>query len=202
VKDFLERLDALHADVLEQEAALGGLAEALALEAERLHRRDQVRRLSALRAMVQDKVSLLQEAEAEAHLRFSEGKLLDGVFQFAIGGLTAALRQAHEHPLSTAARRAKEALSQSALFGRVVVLVGPGGVPDGVAVVSLSALAREARRAEAEAEEALRRKGFLVLTPQAFTKGLDLLVQGVLGGVVALPVPADRLRSAGARNQS
>ena len=199
---LLEGLEAWHGEAVEQLTALEGLAEALALGAERLHRRDQARRLSTLRATVQEKVSLLEEAEVEDQRRFEEGKLLDGVLQFAIGGLAAALRRSSQHPLSAAARRAREALSQSAPFGRVVVLVGPGGVPDGVAVVSLSELAREARRTEAEAEGALRRKGFVVLTPQAFTKGLDLLVQEVLGGVAALPVPADHLRSVGARNQS
>jgi len=199
---FVERLTALHVEALEQEAALDGLAKALVLGAEQLHRRDQVRCLSTLRATVQEKVRSLQDGEAEAHLRFSEGRLLDGAFKFAIGGLTAALRQTSEHPLSAATRQAKKALSQSAPFGGVVVAIGPGGVPDDVAVVSLSKRARESWRMEAEEEEALRRNGSVVLTPRIFIKRLDLLTQEVLQGVIALPIPADRLRGPGASAQS
>jgi len=72
-------------------------------------------------------------------------------------------------------------------------VIGPGGVPDDVNVISLSRWARESGRSEARIEAALKAKGYRLMTSQDFSRFMEELESRVLGEMVALPVATSSL---------
>ena len=188
-----DHLEALRRRVRTQVEALGVLQDALAKEAEHLHRQDQARRLRALTSEVMREVEGIRRAEADARHIFSEVRLFSGLAGFAFGTIGAAAAGSREHPLSVGARVAKICVGGTQPYGRVLVAVGPGGVPDDVDVVPVSRWARELHRGEAEIEAALKAKGYSAMTPEAFSGVTAELEDRVLGGTLALQAAPTRL---------
>jgi hypothetical protein len=169
-------------------AAVNDLAHALDSEAVHLQRLDQAASLRSLRARVESEVAGLQHVETLQHVSSVKGKLVASGLSFALGGLAAALLRPEANPLPFAARLAGDALSDREPYGRVVVAIGPGGVPDDVRAVSVSGLARELGQPEAGVLAALSRAGYLVFNPQAFYGALQELEEKALRGSLTLPV--------------
>ena len=195
VRRCSEQLDAMHQRVAAQIEALEPLAEAFGQEAERMARHAQVLRLGRLREEIEREVASQVRSESAASIGFSQGKLLVGGISFGLGSLAAALRGSQEHPLLAGARWAAETLEGKAPFGRVMVAIGSGGVPDGAKVVCISRLARESGKSEAQIESSLQREEYMLFLPEEFAAMMEELQRRVRDGAIALPVAANQLPS-------
>lgn len=173
------RLEALRCRLAEQNDAA---------EADYLSRRDQARRLRDLRCQVTQEVEYVQHKESVAAYTFSQSKLISGLVNFGLGALGAALAGSRKHPLSVGAQMAKSEFERRQPYGTVLVAVRRNGVHDEVHVISLSRLARESGRPEAEVKAVLEAQGYLLMTPKTFSRVMDGLEDGVLSGTRALPV--------------
>jgi len=78
-------------------------------------------------------------------------------------------------------------------FGTVMVCVGPKGLPDAVRVTSISQLARESHRSEAEIMKKLQDDGYLLFSEEAFSLLIERLIGAVRGGKLGLPVSRDKV---------
>ncbi len=76
---------------------------------------------------------------------------------------------------------------QATPFGRVLVAVGPEGVPDGLRVFNISGLARSAGTPESSVEKEIAAQGNVLLTQEAFAQLLAWLRTEVLAGRIGLP---------------
>ncbi len=72
-------------------------------------------------------------------------------------------------------------------FGRVLVVVGPKGVPDGLKVLNISSMARAEGTSELVVENRLASQGNLLLTPKDFEQRMAWLGSEVLAGRIGLP---------------
>ncbi len=183
-----QRLEALRCLLAEQMDALAALKEVFALEAAHIHRHDQAGHLRDLRSKVIEEVEYVRQMESSAHYAFNKATLIRGLVKFGLGALVAALARSPEHPLSVGARLAKDDFERAEPYGTVLLVVESGGLLDKVTVVSLSRLARESGRPEAEIEAALKARGYLLVTPQDFSEVVDDLEDRVLRGILDLPV--------------
>ncbi len=187
-------VEALCRQAREQAAALEPLGDIFAKEAKRLVRYDQAVYLHSLRTRVLSEVNNIQRMEAAASYGFTKVTLITGMTKLALGGLAAAVVR-NRHALSVGAYLAESDLTRTAPFGNVMVAVGHGGLPDDAEVISLSRLARESDRLESDIEAALQTHGYLLMTPEAFSRVLAELGRRVLDGSLSLPVTSDQLSS-------
>ena len=93
-----------------------------------------------------------------------------------------------KHALSVGAQWAKSEFEKRRPYGTVLVAVRRSGVQDEVDVISLSRLARESGWPEAEVKAALEARGYLLMTPQTFSRVMDGLEDSMLRGILALPI--------------
>ena len=76
---------------------------------------------------------------------------------------------------------------QAPPFGRVLVAVGPKGVPDGLKVLNISSMSRAEGASELVVEKRLVTQGKLLITPKAFEQRMDWLAAEILAGRIGLP---------------
>ena len=185
-------VEALCRQVREQVAGLEPLGAVFAQEAKRIFRHDQVRCLRSLKTRVLSEVDNIQGMETAASYGFTKATLITGMTKLALGGLVAAVVR-NRRAFSIGVYLAESDLARTAPFGTVAVAVGRGGLPDGVEVISLSRLARESHRLESDVEAILQTHGYLLMTPEAFSRVLTELERRVLGGSLSLPVTSEQL---------
>ena len=183
-----QQIEALHCQVKAQVDALGVLEKAFDKEAEHLRRLDQAQCLDALRAKVTQQVSYMRQMESDASYGFTKGRIIGSLAKFAVGSIMASALQTDEPPLLVGAKMAANDSVENRPFGKVMVAVGPGGVPDDVKVIPLSRWAREQSRTEAEIPAAMEAQGYYLATPEEFFGVLQEVKQHVLKGNVSLPV--------------
>jgi hypothetical protein len=80
-------------------------------------------------------------------------------------------------------------------FRKVMVEIGPEGLPDGVAVVMISRLARQYGISESQVEQELQAQGLILMKSEDFCHFIDSLEQEVLDGTVSLPISPGQIRS-------
>ena len=78
-------------------------------------------------------------------------------------------------------------------FGKVMVRVGPKGLPDDAKAISISHLARDSNRLEPEVVNGLQGNGYLLFSEEVFSSLIDKLVADVRQGKLRLPVPREKL---------
>jgi hypothetical protein len=78
-------------------------------------------------------------------------------------------------------------------FGRTMVCVGTGGLPDDVSVVPVSKLARMQNRKESEILDEFRNQGKVLVSPSVFHNMLELLSKNINEGKLSLPVQPEGL---------
>ena len=160
-------------------AALPAVAHAMQLAKQWLSRRDQDQDLTAavdqVLGTIRDEVSRELSAQA-AHLRSSAQLALMEV------GIKAAMSIfTGRFPTS------RTATPPTPPFGRVLIAVGPAGVPDGLRVFNISALARREGIPALVVERRITAQGKILLTPEAFDQLLVWLHAEVSAGRVILP---------------
>jgi hypothetical protein len=134
-----------------------------------------------------DEVENIKRIESAAPSGANTQALLGGAAALTIGSIFSAAR-GRKDALNIGVRMAGSVLSRKVPFGIVLIAVGKGGLPDDLKIIPLSRLARESNRSESEVETSLKYGGYLLMTPDAFSKVLDKVECGILDGSVSLPI--------------
>lgn len=174
--------------ILAETEAAKTLTRMLAARAQHIHRRDKARLLRKLLDRIMTEVKEAQEEESLAEYAFTRGRLISGGLGF-IGGIVGAAINGNENPLRAGARIAGRSLSAISTFGKVLVAVRiKGSCLDEVKVIELSKLARESGKAECQVRTALENQGYLLWTPEHFSKVIGDLEQDALNGTLNMLV--------------
>jgi len=172
------------------EAAVS-LSKSFVTEADRLTRQDGAQRLKVIHAAVIEKLEELRHLESAASYGYSKANLtlsVVGSIAKIIVSATTENQQARKFVNDVFADTDKKQP-----YGRVMVCVGPRGVPDGVQAVSISELARESNRSESEIISKLRGSEHLLFTEDVFSRLIDRLINDVQEGRLLLPILPDKL---------
>ena len=164
---------------MEVQAALPSAEEAMQHAEKWLACRDQHEDLLAavnevLHAL-KDELSMERSAKAD----YSRGEDRQALTEVVVDLLMSLFRTEYRTPQ----RQTPEAPP----FGRVLVVVGPKGVPDGLKVLNISRMARAGGNSELVVEKRLVAQGNLPLTPKAFDHQMAWLASEVLAGRIGLP---------------
>jgi hypothetical protein len=161
-------------------------------EAIRLDCHDQIMLLRELSSSISQQMNEVKRTENASSYGESKANMTMSLFQFAAGGILK--MTSSSKPLQALADDLlTKPLYEKRPFGNVLVRVGPKGVPDDVGVISVSRLARESHRNEAQVIEEMRSQGYLLLTEEAFSLLITNLMGGIEKGDMALPVVGNKL---------
>lgn len=185
--EFSRRLEELKCQLRRQMAAAGELGPVLDRCAKGVVQRDQAFSLDNLKVRIMREVEDARIRELVASNEFNKRKLTKGALSFATGALFSAIAGQRD-ALSRGARLIQPVLAQKAPFGTVLVAVGKEGLPDDVAVVSLSRLARESGKEEQQARDTLEERGHLLIKPDMFALLMNNLKRKILDESVSFPV--------------
>ena len=193
---YEEKIKELRCRVEEETAVISELAAVLEDSATQMRRHDQAAVVHSLRDRVMSEVGAMRGTEATAASGHGGIAIAVGLGSLALGGLVSAA-SGHSGPKRIGARVSRDILSKKVPFGSVEVTIGKQGIPEGVEVISVSRLARESGRSESEVRSTLRKDGYSVMVPEAFTRSLDTLERRILDGFVSLPVHIQELHKMG-----
>ncbi|NQT47985.1 MAG: hypothetical protein HQ578_03315 [Chloroflexi bacterium] len=191
-----EQIRGLRCRVEEEMAVISELAVVLEGSAGDMRRHDQAAVVYNLRDRVMSEVGAIRRIEAVAACGRAGTAIAVGLGSLAIGGLVSAV-SGNSAPKRIGAQVSRDILSKKVPFGSVEIAIGKQGIPEGVKVISVSRLARESGRSEPEVRATLRKDGYGVMVPEAFTRSLDTLERKILGGSVSLPAPIQELHRMG-----
>lgn len=182
-------------DLWQRSSELALAAESLAALFEegaiRLSRKDQVARLKALRSGILERLERAKGRETAAGTGHSLASTVDSLFRLGAGLITMTQENATMQAISR--QLLARPTGNEPTFGTVLICVGPGGIPEHVDVVSISRVARESKRDEREVMDTLRAGGNLLFTAEAFSYLIDTLSDGILKGVLILPVSSEKV---------
>ncbi|MCD6390910.1 MAG: hypothetical protein J7L92_02790 [Dehalococcoidia bacterium] len=185
--DHLENLQSLAKKLTETELALNAL---FAEEEIRLECEDEASSLKALYRTIADQLDRTKYSESCACYGDTKANL-----DFSITGLAVKIIVA-----TTKNQRAWNFVNNifdteghKKPFGKVMVRVGPKGLPDDATVISISQSARESNRSEPEIMNKLQEDGYLLFSQEAFSTLVDRLVGDVREGRLSLPISRDKL---------
>lgn len=159
--------------------ALPTLANALAEAEQWLSCRDQVRRLTEA---VESVLTQAQEVLTQAHRDYriqSENALKQELVDLAVNGA-----------LTLFGGRAPSRFKRTSTvprLGKVLISVGPEGVPENLSVVNVSKMAEREGKTDAEIERAFADKGHMLFAVEEFKPLASWLQEEVLCGRAALP---------------
>ena len=194
IKVYRQRVEKLLQRAREQREALKLLNDSLVRESKRLYRYDQSIRLRYLKIYIIQKVNNARGDELSASSRFPVDDLLTFTMKFALGeGIMAMTKQERKDSFLT--RLINNEQPKQRPFGKVMVEIGPNGLPDGVEVVAVSRLARRHSVSESAVVQELQAKGLILMTSEDFNNLIDKLEQKVLDGTMSLPISPEQIRS-------
>jgi hypothetical protein len=182
----------LRCQVKKLTAAVLPLSNMFAEEAVHLSCRDEASRLRELHFSIGQQLDRAKSSEDTASYGYSKANLIVSLGGLAIGGTIKMLSQNKglqafsDHLLNSLGGEKRP-------FGRVLICVGPRGMPDDVQVVSISRLARESKREESEVIDELQRHGCLLFSEKAFSLLIDKLACDVQEGRLRSPVCREKL---------
>ena len=134
-----------------------------------------------------EEVENLKQIESAAQMGATKGAFWGGVAAFTLGSLFAAAK-GRQDAYNIGVRMAGSVLNRKVPFSTVLINIDGQVIPKGVKVVSISRLARESNMSESEVETSLKHNGYLLMTPEVFTKVLEKVASGILDGSVCLPL--------------
>jgi len=169
--------------------SLGAL---FAEEAKRLNRKDEALRLKELHSLIIQKLHQLKRGEASASQGHDNAQLIFSLVGLAVGSVIRAVSK-NEQLRTISGRLLGSPGNKKKPFGRVLVYIGPGGLPDDLGVVSVSGLARESNRQDSEVIKALHERGYLLFDEREFSLLIDKLMAEALEGWLCMPVPKEKL---------
>jgi hypothetical protein len=185
--DHLENSQSQAKKLTETELALNAL---FAGEETRLKWEDEASNLKALYRTIVEQLERMKYSESSACYGDTKANLA-----FSVTGLAAKIIVA-----TTKSQRAWDVVNNifdteghKKPFGTVMVCVGPKGLPDDAAVISISQSARESNRPEPEIISKLQGDGYLLFSKEVFSLLIDGLIGAVREGKLHLPVSRDKL---------
>ena len=164
---------------MEVQATLPSAEEAMQHAAKWLSCRDQHEDLVAVVDEVLHTLRGELSMERSAKANYSRGQDQQALKEVGVDLLMSLFRTEYRTP--------HRQTPQAPPFGRVLVAVGPKGVPDGLKVLNISSMARAEGASELVVEKRLVTQGKLLITPKAFEQRMDWLAAEVLAGRIGLP---------------
>lgn len=161
-------------------------------EANRLSREDDVSRLKAFRSCIRQRLNEVRWSEEAASYGHTKAGLIFSLGGLAVGGIVKMASKNKKLP-AISSLLMRSYTDKQPPFGRVMVCIGPKGLPDDVRIVSISRLARESNRGESEVINGLEEDGCLLLTGEVFSLLIDRLAVKVREGRLLLPIPMEEL---------
>jgi len=158
-------------------------------EEARLNREDEVSILMMVRRAIVEQIRRLERIETSASQSHSQTNA--GLFPAGLA-LTAMFSK-NNLPSAIADYLRRGPGDMHRPFGKVMVCVGPNGLPDDAKAVSISQLARESGRPEPETVHGLQENGYFVFSEEVFSSLIDTLVADVRQGKLCLPVSREKL---------
>jgi hypothetical protein len=171
-------LDMLRVESKKQTEAIALLGDALAREAEQVHRQDQAQSLLDLKTEVMHKVAAIRQKELDASHSVTRWALDGGIEIVVSYVINIASGSASTSPTTGL---------KELPYGTVRVKMGHD-LNKPVNVINVSQMARESRKPEAELEVELEAQGYFVIVPETFSEAVDKLANMLLKGIVTLPV--------------
>ena len=189
LKSFHEHLRNLRSQA--EKLIDAGLAlNALFAEEEiRLKREDEASKLRAAHGTIAEKLKELRGIEASASLAHSEANAA----LFTVGLASTALFSRNDARSAIMDYLRRPSGDRQRPFGKVMVRVGPKGLPDDAKAISISQLARDSYRLEPEIVNGLQENGYLLFSEVVFSSLIDKLIADVRQGKLRLPVSRERL---------
>lgn len=163
-------------------SATESLAAMFAEEYILLHRTDQVERLKVLHAAIMEQIENVKRDESRDSYQYSmlnNGRKIVGIFTELIAGND----NEGLKIISGVITPSSDELS----FGRVLVRIRTGGVPDGVDIINISRLARESHRKEQDVINEMAKANSRLLSEDQFRRLLAWLAEEILVGRRSLP---------------
>ena len=161
-------------------------------EANQLNRKDEALRLKELHSLIIQKLHRLKQSEASASQGHDNAQLILSLGGLAVGSVIRAVSK-NKQLRAISGHLFGGPTSRMRPFGRVLVYIGPGGLPDDLGVVSVSGLARESNRQESEVIKALHERGYLLFDEREFSLLIDQLRAEALEERLRVPVPKEKL---------
>jgi len=185
-------LNDLHDKARALASSARSLADLFDKEAARQNRMEMESRLRDLHSRIVGQLHMVKTTEDTLECSYNQ-PAITWLTQLAVGSFIGIVFQ-NKKPLSAIGDQLlKMPAGSQQPFGLVLVSVGPVGVPEGVQVVSVSRLARDSNRAEAEVASELKKQGHLLLSEEEFSLLIDKLIEGVQEGRLTLPISAKKL---------
>ncbi len=164
----------------------------LAQEANRLNREDETSRLKTLYSSIEQQLDQAEQSEDSASYGHTQANLI-----LSLGGLAVSSiikKTSKNKKLTTISDNLLIGLGdKQPPFGRVLVCIGPNGLPDDAGVVSISQLARKSNRPESEVINELQEGGCLLFSEKAFSLLIDRLIDDIRDGRLCLPISREKL---------
>ncbi len=182
-------------------SACSSLSVLLAEEANRLDRHDQIRLLRDLSSSISQQMNEVKQSENISSYAESKVNLTKSWLQFAAGGILK--MTSSSQPLQNLADDLlTNPLYEKRSFGKVLVRIGPKGVPEDVEAISISQLARESHREEAQVIKGILSRGYLLLSEEDFSLLITNLMHRIQTGSIMLPVAGNKLGELTTHSQS
>lgn len=191
LKSFHDHLGNLQHQARKLTSAGLSLTALFAEEAKRLSREDEASRLRASYRAVVEQLERAKRDEGSESYAQSQVNLEMSVIALAMSAGRAMVSK--NNRLSTISDSLKSVSIKKLPFGNVLVCIGPKGLPEDVEVVSISRLARESNRLESDVINELQKRGYLLLSKEAFSLLIDKLVDAVRKGRLCLPISGEKL---------
>jgi len=191
LKSFHDHLENLQHQARKLTSAGLSLTELFAEEAKRLSREDEASRLRALCHAVVEQLERVKRNEGSES--YAQSQVNMKVSLIALGMSAGRAMVSKNNRLSRISDSLKSAGIEKLPFGNVLVCIGPKGLPEDVEVISISRLARESKRLESEVVNELQKRGYLLLSKEAFSLLIDKLVDAVRKGRLCLPISGEKL---------
>ena len=165
--------------ILAVEEALPDMAEALNLAEAWIWRHDQEKELMKATQDVSNRVKSEQSQELFAYQLYLRTKVQENLVSLVVDVVKGVIDgRLQPHPYRA---------SKTPCFRRVMVGVGPEGVPGDLRVVNVSQLTRDRAVSESAVEKTLLAQGLSLFTLQKFEELATWLGQEVLDGRLRLP---------------
>jgi len=150
---------------------------------------DEASILMTVRCAVVEQLAELKRIEASASLAHSEAN----VALFPVGLALTALFSKNDMQSAITDYLRHGSGDRHRPFGKVMVRVGPKGLPDDAKAISISQLTRDSNRLEPEIVNGLQENGYLLFSEDLFSFLLDRLIADVRQGKLCLPVSREKL---------
>jgi hypothetical protein len=191
LKSFHDHLGNLQHQARKLISAGLSLTELFAEQAKRLSREDEASRLrTSYRAVVEQ---LERAKRDEGSASYAQSQVNQEVSLIALGMAAGRAAVSKNNRLSTISDSLKSVSIKKLPFGNVLVCIGPKGLPEDVEVISISRLARDSKRLESDVIIELQKRGYLLLSKEAFSLLIDKLVDDVRKGRLRLPISGEKL---------